>query len=140
MKTHDEIETFKYELCDKTFFLEWRLRQHMIGHQNPNLVKCHYFNNGKCCPYEELGCKFDHSKSKMCKDFHSCGRNMCQFRHKSTEDASSSAESEDNDQSKSENHSDDNDEVYPCLSCEFVFDDLDDLIDHNGETGHNIEY
>ena len=59
---------------------------------------------------------------------------------KNTEDASSSAESEDNNQSKSENHSDDNDEVYPCLSCEFVFDDLDDLIDHYGETGHNIEY
>ena len=91
-------------------------------------------------PYEELGCKFEHRKSEMWKDFYSCVRNMCHFRHKSTEDVSSSAETEYNDQSKSEDQSDDNDEVYPCLSCAFVFDDLDDLIDHYGETGHNIEY
>ena len=84
MKTHDEIETFNCVLCDKTFFLEWRLSKHMMGHKIPKVVRCHYFNNGKCCPFEELGCKFDHSISKLCKDLDSCARNMCQYRHEST--------------------------------------------------------
>jgi hypothetical protein len=28
---------------------------------------CHYFNNDKKCPFEELGCKFLHSVSQICK-------------------------------------------------------------------------
>ena len=138
MKTHDEIETFNCEVCDKNFFLEWRLKKHLMGHKIPKVVKCHYFNNGESCPFEEVGCKFDHSRSKLCRDLDSCSRVMCQFRHESTE--KESVETEDIEKSKPENETSDDDEVYPCLSCEIVFDDLDDLIDHYGETGHNIEY
>ena len=34
------------------------------------------------CPYEEIGCKFLHRKSKFCKDKESCQENLCQFQHK----------------------------------------------------------
>jgi hypothetical protein len=30
-----------------------------------------------------------------------------------------------------------NDEVYPCDTCENVNDDIQELIDHYGETAHN---
>ena len=45
-----------------------------VGHH------CHYFNNDKMCPFEELGCKFFHTDSKKCKFGLTCQR-MCPFKH-----------------------------------------------------------
>ena len=42
------------------------------------------------------------------------------------------------DQSKHEDETNDDDEVYPCDSCDHVFNEIEDLIDHYGEIAHNI--
>ena len=38
---------------------------------------------------------------------------------------------------KHEDELDDEDEVYPCDTCENVYNEIEDLIDHYGETAHN---
>ena len=48
------------------------------------------------------------------------------------------AGTEDLDQSKHDDETNDNDEVHPCDSCDHVFNDIEDLIEHYGETAHNI--
>ena len=48
------------------------------------------------------------------------------------------AGTKDLDQSKHDDETNDNDLVYPCDSCDHVFNDIEDLIDHYGETAHNI--
>ena len=42
---------------------------------------CHYFNDGKSCPYEDLGCKFKHKVSKECPFQDKCYRKLCQYKH-----------------------------------------------------------
>ena len=42
---------------------------------------CHYFNNGKMCPFEELGCKFLHVLAKNCKFGQRCSKRLCPLRH-----------------------------------------------------------
>ena len=78
LKTEHEIENFKCDKCDKTFVLKWRLRKHMSVHETTKY--CHYYNNDKFCPYDELGCKFRHEVSIPCK-FRECKNILCQFRH-----------------------------------------------------------
>ena len=46
-----------------------------VGHH------CHYFNNDKMCPFEELGCKFLHTDSKKCKFGLTCTQRMWPFKH-----------------------------------------------------------
>ena len=46
---------------------------------------CHFFNNGKVCPFEEIGCKFKHVESKECRYGQNCFMKMCQFKHSSCE-------------------------------------------------------
>jgi hypothetical protein len=81
------------------------------------------------CPFEEMGCMFAHETSDMCKFDKKCTRNLCSFGHTSIEEESDDKENEDNIQSE-EN------EVEPCESCGELFDDIEDLIDHYGTTGH----
>ena len=52
----------KCSVCDKTFLLKWRLMKHMKGHSQPTKT-CNYFINAIECPFEELGCKFQHAHS-----------------------------------------------------------------------------
>ena len=33
----------------------------------------------------------------------------------------------------------DPEEYFPCITCSKVFNEMDDLIDHYGETAHNLE-
>ena len=61
---HENHRQFQCDMCKKTFVLKWRLEKHMNIHNNENCHPCHYFNNGKMCPFEELGCKFLHINSK----------------------------------------------------------------------------
>ena len=42
---------------------------------------CHFYNNGKSCPYESIGCMFQHSKAGVCKKS-ICTQKLCQFEHK----------------------------------------------------------
>ena len=43
-------------------------------------IYCHYFNNDKECPFEEIGCKFKHNISPPCKS-EGCNNLLCQYRH-----------------------------------------------------------
>ena len=54
-------------------------------HENEEGKACHYFNNGKKCPFEVIGCKFRHVISAKCPLGKSCQRKMCQFTHESCE-------------------------------------------------------
>jgi hypothetical protein len=47
-----------------------------------NRKYCHYFNNGKRCPFAEIGCKFNHELSNECSHGKDCGFSLCQYRHK----------------------------------------------------------
>ena len=75
------METSKCDKCDKTFYLKWRLAKHKSIHQTKNVRFCHYFNNEKLCPFEEIGCMFLHAKSEICRFKKSCKNDLCQFRH-----------------------------------------------------------
>jgi hypothetical protein len=80
LKKH-EVETFNCEKCEKTFYLKWRLEKHKTIHENINIKFCHYFNNSKLCPFEEIGCMFLHAKSQLCRFKQSCKNDLCQFQH-----------------------------------------------------------
>ena len=79
LKEHSEAETYDCDQCWKSFAFKWRHRKHIEGHKTKNY--CHFFNNGKNCLYEEVGCKFNHERSPHCKYGTSCNNNLCQFRH-----------------------------------------------------------
>ena len=64
IKSSHESDTYECELCGKTFVLRWRLRKHVSSHETERY--CHYYNNGKTCPFEEIGCKFRHEHSPAC--------------------------------------------------------------------------
>ena len=92
---------------------------------------CHYYNNGKACPYEEIGCKFLHMESQMCP-FKPCKNSMCQFKHEiqiETIDEESADGSED---------AIDETSMKKCHLCHKVLNEEDSLVDHM-ETDH-IEY
>ena len=126
---HKPKELLQCDKCDKHFVLKWRLLKHKLNHDNISKAKCHYFNNNLTCPFEEMGCMFAHELSDMCKFDKKCTRNLCSFGHTSIEEEPDDKENEDNNQSE-EN------EVEPCESCGEIFDNIEDLIDHYGTTGH----
>ena len=79
-KSHEEMVPFKCNTCDKDFYSKWRLNKHVLSHSE-NGKFCHYFNNGKSCPFEEIGCKFKHEVSKNCRYDKKCHIKLCQFIH-----------------------------------------------------------
>jgi hypothetical protein len=64
---HKLTRQFECEKCEKKFVLQWRLKKHQQFHITQNTKSRHYFNNKKVCPFEDLGCMFDHALSGMCK-------------------------------------------------------------------------
>jgi hypothetical protein len=50
-------------------------------HSDRSTKYCHYFNNGKVCPFEELGCKFLHILSEKCKFDQLCYKKLCSYQH-----------------------------------------------------------
>ena len=76
------IEKFQCKKCDKTFALKWRLTIHQNIHNSKNLKKCHYFNNMKTCPFEKIGCMFDHVSAGECQNGEVCKIKLCSFEHK----------------------------------------------------------
>ena len=76
------MSEFNCDNCDKVFVSRWRLNMHQKSHTLQNRTRnCHYFNSGKICPFEKLGCKFQHIMSSECKFRMQCTFKMCQFRH-----------------------------------------------------------
>ena len=78
---HAIKEEHSCDQCGKMFALKWRLKKHREGHENSLQKHCHYFNNGKSCPYEEIGCMFKHEVSKSCVFGQKCKNTLCQFKH-----------------------------------------------------------
>ena len=62
LRTHEYAQIFECKICAKTFTFKWTMKKHVEKHENP-IVRCHYFNNKKSCPYKELGCIFVHNYS-----------------------------------------------------------------------------
>ena len=86
MENHiDEVhekQIFKCDKCDGKFLSVWRLTKHGKTHLANTVTRnCHYFNSHKSCPYEKLGCKFNHIFSRSCKFGNQCTIKMCQFKH-----------------------------------------------------------
>ena len=61
--------------------MKWRLRKHMDLHNNPKAKKCHFFNNKKHCPFQEVGCKFLHETSEKCYFQDNCRNALCPYQH-----------------------------------------------------------
>ena len=78
---HTKVEEYTCDMCDKTFVLKWRLVKHQENHNDPTRRKCHYFNNEKDCPFEEIGCMFAHEESEVCKFDQMCSKKRCSYRH-----------------------------------------------------------
>ena len=57
---HASEKTHACGICDKTFFLEWRLKKHLGIHQDSRIRICKFFQEGKECPFDDVGCKFGH--------------------------------------------------------------------------------
>ena len=72
----------KCNQCESIFITDWRLKKHEKIHSTTKKRRnCHYFNSGKSCPFEKLGCKFKHIYSEPCNFGQSCKFTMCQFKH-----------------------------------------------------------
>ena len=93
---HQSAECFKCEECDKDFVLKWRLKKHQESHISKSVKKCHYFNNNKQCPFENIGCMFIHSVSDTCMYGNNCTKKMCSFQHKK-DDSKGKPENEEDD-------------------------------------------
>ena len=81
MIAEHESEKYKCDKCEKTFILNWRFKKHQQSHSSETVKKCHYFNNNKECPYEKLGCMFDHVLAGACKFGIRCSNELCSFQH-----------------------------------------------------------
>ena len=77
---HETEEQYQCDKCEKTFTLKWRMKKHTEGHEMV-LKKCHYFNNKKSCPFEKIGCMFDHKRSGPCQYGNNCTVVLCAFQH-----------------------------------------------------------
>ena len=159
IKEHDQVKQFKCDECEHSFYSAWRLNQHTKSHKETNQKHCHYFNNHKLCPYEELGCKFKHSWSEKCKYLSMCNNKLCQYQHDSMR-----REKENNigknykceelnfmdevckfktsNELRFANHikaNHDLGENYQCDDCDYATENRKNLMDHIKEN-HNKEY
>ena len=80
MRSHEQVKQFKCNLCEKTYYVLWRMKKHLESHEVVNKY-CHYFNNKDSCPYDAVGCKFKHEVSMGCKYDERCRFKLCQFKH-----------------------------------------------------------
>ena len=131
---HESAEMdYKCDICNKEFYLEWRWKKHAVIHAG-NVKYCHYYNNGKACPYEEIGCMFLHMESQMCP-FKPCKNRMCEFQHEKqieTMEEESDDESEDAAEKSPINGK-------QCHLCNTILNQEENLVDHM-ETDHREYY
>ena len=98
---------------------------------------CHYYNNLKDCPYDEIGCMFLHETAEMCT-FNPCCNNLCQYKHEiviETIEDEPEEESSDNDEDNEYQAVNEN----QCHLCRNQMDTYDDLIVHI-ERNHSEYY
>ena len=74
---HTDNTKYGCDICDKKFVLKWRLSKHLQTHSIKTTKKSHYFNNGKVCPYQYIGCMFAHEVSEICKFGQVCKNKLC---------------------------------------------------------------
>ena len=91
---------------------------------------CHYFSNGKCCPFDAIGCMFRHEMSQKC-NLESCRDKLCQNQHSEVEEMDEIVEelcdmAQDEDIENDDAKYGEND----CHLCEQTFTCLDDLCEH----------
>ena len=60
---HEQEKTFQCGICAKRFVLEWRMRKHLKMHEEETTM-CKFFAKRMNCPYEEIGCKFNHEQQE----------------------------------------------------------------------------
>ena len=133
---------FKCEQCEKQFHLEWRLKKHQISHELKTMKNCHYFNNEKPCPFEEIGCMFRHEKSDKCKFNKLCKNKLCPYQHENqtllekekepNETGTDNIEKIDSeDDSELICDSDSDNEDLECDTCGKIFKNGSELSEHN---------
>jgi DNA-directed RNA polymerase subunit RPC12/RpoP len=122
---HDTARDFECDRCGKKFILKWRLKKHQRSHENQSNKKCHYFNNKKVCPFENLGCMFDHVPSGICKYGKVCSNKLCQFQHESSADVESEQDVE---KAKANNS-------FKCEDCDFSCEE-DTVLDNHMDEIH----
>ena len=59
-------------------------------------------NNQKTCPYEVIGCMFEHSASGKCQYGERCTKKLCTFQHKKLNNHSDTEDEEENDVEEAE--------------------------------------
>ena len=82
---HDVTLKFKCENCDSEFVSELRLKIHKQSHKHKTKY-CHYYNNGKVCPFQKLGCRFKHEESQCRRYIDKCKKPLCGFKHENGSD------------------------------------------------------
>ena len=85
LEEHEIQKLFKCQRCESNFFLKWRLEKHVRMHDDANVKCCHFYNNGKVCPYKKIGCQFKHEKAGTCPFIQDCRNKMCQYEHENVE-------------------------------------------------------
>ena len=90
LENDHKVDMFECERCDKKFALKWRLTKHQKMHDSQKIKKCHYFNNQKSCPYEQIGCMFQHLPAGDCRNGELCKIKLCSFNHENTKSDQSS--------------------------------------------------
>ena len=80
LEHHGNERPFKCSICEKGFYMKWRMEKHTSDHR-VDIKFCHYFNNDKPCPYDKVGCKFKHETAPECRFNLKCTFNLCQFTH-----------------------------------------------------------
>ena len=66
LESHVKAKEFSCDDCGKEFHLKWRLNKHMLVHTDQTQF-CHFYNNGKLCPFDEIGCMFRHEDADQCR-------------------------------------------------------------------------
>ena len=82
---HEADKPYKCDLCGKSFYTKWRLGKHLKQHESFDAQFCHYFNNGKFCPFEEHGCMFRHEHAQFFSKNEKCRITLCQFKHQTVQ-------------------------------------------------------
>ena len=135
VEVHNEKKQHHCNVCEKSFYLRWRLDKHKEVHEDAQVSKfCHFFNNDKVCPFDDVGCKFIHKLSGPCK-FKVCTNQLCKFQHGENEadrieDITDLSENEEEAEEIAENQ---------CHLCMKMFPCNDTLFDHF-EHDHNRFY
>ena len=133
-KIHQDAEMYECDKCDKKFLLNWRLKKHQDIHSTrENLKFCHYFNNGKECPYAVIGYMFKHEQSEQCKFKENYRNKLCQFKHDkvNTENLEKITESIEKEKVK-ENQAEILNPITWCEVCEYDYP-FEDLEEHEVE-------